>query len=125
LKKNISIVKKDILQRADVQILVDKFYEKVNSDDLLGPVFSHVDWSGHLPVMYDFWSSLILGDQTYRGNPLQKHVPLPIKNQHFDRWLLLFKETVDEHFDGQKAEEVKMRAESIASIFQHKLGLTT
>lgn len=119
------IMKKDILQRLDVQTLVDKFYGKVNSDDLLGPVFSHVDWPRHLPVMYDFWSSLLLGDQIYSGNPLQKHLKLPIKGQHFDRWLLLFKETVDENFHGEKAEEVKMRSESIADIFQYKLGLTT
>ena len=117
-------MKRDILQRLDVQTLVDKFYEKVNSDDLLGPVFSHVDWPRHLPVMYDFWSSLLLGDKTYRSNPLQKHLALPIKGQHFDRWLLLFKETVDENFHGEKAEEVKMRSEAIADIFQYKLGLT-
>ena len=113
----------DINHRADVQMLVDRFYDKVKSDPLLGPVFSHVDWPNHLPIIYDFWSSMLLGDQTYRGNPLQKHLPLAINTNHFNRWLVLFKETVDEHFDGEKAEEVKMRAQSIAGIFQLKMGL--
>lgn len=114
----------DIAQRDDVRLLVDKFYDKVKSDKLLGPVFSHVDWPHHLPTMYDFWSSMLLGDQSYKGNPLQKHLPLAIGRDHFNRWLELFKETVDENFKGEKAEEVKLRANSIAGIFQYKMGLT-
>ncbi len=115
---------RDIEQREDIKIMVDKFYEKVKLDSLLGPVFSNVDWPHHLPIMYDFWSSMLLGDQTYKGNPLQKHLALPIQREHFSRWLVLFKETVDENFKGEKAEEVKMRADSIAGIFQYKMGLT-
>jgi hemoglobin len=118
-----SIENKDILTRTDVSLMVNKFYEKVKTDELLAPVFGHVDWPSHLPVMYDFWSSMLLGDQTYRGNPFQKHLPLPIERKHFTRWLQLFKETVDENFGGEKAEEVKSRADSIAGIFQHRLGL--
>lgn len=116
-------VKHDIKQREDIIMLVDKFYEKVKSDPLLGPVFRHVDWPTHLPIMYDFWSSMLLGDQTYRGNPLQRHLHLAIERDHFSQWLALFKETVNENFEGEKAEEVKMRAQSIAGIFQLKMGL--
>lgn len=117
------VKRKDILEREDVKILVDKFYDKVKSDELLRPVFSHVDWPHHLPIMYNFWSSMLLGDQSYSGNPLQKHMALPVGKNHFSRWLELFKETVDETFEGEKAEEVKMRASSIAEIFQFKMGL--
>jgi hemoglobin len=115
--------KKDIEQRGDIKTLVDNFYDKVKADPLLGPVFSHLDWPHHLPIMYDFWSSMLLGDQSYRGNPLQKHLDLPIDQSHFGRWLTLFKQTVDENFEGDRAEEVKMRADSIAGIFQLKMGL--
>src|SRR5688572_4242998 len=100
-------MKKDITTREDIKLLVNRFYEKVNKDSLLSPVFSHVDWPHHLPIMYDFWSSMLFGDQTYRGNPFQKHLPLPIKSQHFEQWLKLFTETVNENFAGEKAEEVK------------------
>lgn len=116
-------VKKDIEQREDIEILVDSFYSKVKSDPLLAPVFSHLDWPRHLPIMYDFWSSMLLGDQSYRGNPLKMHLPLAIDQSHFSQWVFLFKETVDENFDGDKAEEVKMRAQSIAGVFQVKMGL--
>lgn len=113
----------DIVVRDDVKKLVDTFYDKVRADALIGPLFSHVDWPHHLPIMYNFWSSMLLGDQSYRGNPLQKHLPLPLQRDHFDRWLKLFTETVEENFSGDKAEEVKMRARSIAGIFQVKMGL--
>ena len=118
-------MKNDINTRSDIEKLVNDFYGKVQNDQLLGPVFRHVDWPHHLPVMYDFWSSILLGDQSYRGNPLHKHLPLPIEGKHFDQWLKLFTETVNENFAGDKAEEVKMRAESIAGIFQLKLGITS
>ncbi len=116
-------MKTDITTRDHIMTLVDNFYEKVRGDELLAPVFSHVDWPHHLPIMYNFWSSMLLGDQTYRGNPLQKHLPLPIEPQHFNRWLKLFRETVEENFSGAHAEEIVMRAESIAGIFQMRMGL--
>jgi hemoglobin len=123
LVTKMSASKKDIIERQDVEVLVNKFYDKVKSDVLLGPVFAHVDWPHHLPIMYSFWSSMLLGEQSYRGNPLQKHLPLPVQKEHFSRWLQLFQETVDENFYGQKAAEVKMRATSIAGVFQYKMGL--
>ena len=115
---------KDIENRQDIQVLVDSFYEKVKVDNLLGPVFAGLNWPHHLPIMYNFWSSMLLGDQSYRGNPFEKHLRLAITSEHFKRWLELFKETVDQNFAGEKAEEVKMRADSIAGIFQLRMGLT-
>ncbi len=116
-------MKSDITTREDIVRLVDAFYSKVQGDSLLGPVFSHVNWPHHLPVMYSFWSSMLLGEQSYRGNPFQKHLPLPIQTDHFDQWLQLFTQTVDELFEGEKAEEIKMRAQNIAGIFQMRMGL--
>lgn len=117
---------KEINSREDINLLVDSFYNKVNQDKLLAPIFNDfagVNWEKHLPVMYDFWSSILLGDQTYRGNPFLKHIPLPVDENHFEKWLKLFIETIDEHFEGEKAEEAKLRARSIAHIFQYKLGV--
>lgn len=116
-------MKKDITNRDDIKLLVDRFYDQVKVDPTIGPIFAHVDWPHHLPIMYNFWSSMLLGDQSYMGNPFQKHLPLPLKTGHFQQWLKLFIKTVDENFEGQKAEEVKMRANSIAGIFQHRMGL--
>ncbi len=116
---------KDIVTREDLTVLVDSFYEKVKSDSLLGPVFSEFDWPNHLPVMYNFWCSMMLGERSYQGNPLQAHMHLAITAVHFERWITLFTTTVDSMFTGERAEEIKMRARSIAGIFQFKMGLTT
>ncbi len=113
---------KEIINREDVVLLVNSFYDKAKHDELLGPLFSHVDWPHHLPIMYSFWSSLLLGEQSYQGNPFQKHIGLAITPVHFNRWLEIFHHTVDENFAGDKASEVKDRARSIAGVWQHKLG---
>ena len=114
----------DITNRADIIKLVDSFYDKVKADSLLAPVFAHLDWPKHMPTMYNFWSSMLLGDQSYQGNPFQRHINLGIDASHFTAWLALFTETVDQHFSGMKADEAKDRARSIAALFQHRLGLT-
>jgi len=115
--------KKDITERKDIIELVDRFYDKVKIDELLGPVFAHLDWPKHMPTMYNFWSSMMLGDMSYEGNPFQKHLNLQIDAKHFTRWLELFRKTVDELFEGPRAVEIKNRAQSIAGVFQYKLGL--
>ena len=118
-------MQKDIETRTDIELMVNQFYNKVNQDALLAQMFSHVDWPHHLPIMYNFWSSMLLGDQSYQGDPFQKHIHLAINSTHFNRWLELFTQTVDENFVGFKAEEMKSRAQSIAGVFQHKMGLLT
>ena len=116
----------DISSEADVKTLVDSFYEKVNQDQLLGLVFNEVaqvEWAEHLPTMYRFWSSLLLRSNTYQGQPWPKHAVLPVGAGHFNRWLTLFKQTVDEHFAGPKAAEAKNIAASIADTFQNRMQL--
>lgn len=117
------IILRDIQTRQEVELLVKLFYEKVKSDSLLAPVFSHVDWPQHLPTMYNFWSSMLLGDGSYNGNPMTSHLKLKIDHSHFEQWLKLFQATVDENFKGEKANEAKMRAESIAGMIQYKMNL--
>jgi hemoglobin len=113
----------DILTRKEVEQLVNQFYNRVRKDNLLAPVFAHVDWPHHLPIMYNFWSSVLLGDMSYNGSPLSKHLGLPLTTDHFNRWLKLFLETVDAEFTGSVAEEAKNRAKTMAALFQHKMGL--
>lgn len=113
----------DIQSRADIEKLVNAFYAKVQADALLAPVFSHVDWPHHLPLMCDFWALTLLGEPGYRNNMVQKHLSLPIRPEHFTQWITLFNASVDELFAGEKAEEAKSRAYSMAIVIQVKLGL--
>jgi hemoglobin len=116
----------DITTEQDVKTLVDSFYQKVNRDELLAPIFNEVakvQWQEHLPTMYQFWSSILFRTNTYQGRPWPKHAVLPVDATHFARWLALFKATVDEHFSGPKAAEAKNAAASIADTFQNRREL--
>jgi hemoglobin len=115
---------KAIESRDDIQILVHEFYAKVRKDSLIGPIFNdvaQVDWDEHLPKIVNFWSDLLLGEDSYRGRPFPPHIPLNLEASHFERWLRLFVQTVDENFTGLKADEVKKRAFGIARNFMANL----
>jgi hemoglobin len=113
---------KDIETREDIIRLVDQFYDRVQVSDTIGKIFAHVDWAHHKPIMYSFWSTMILGEQSYQRNPFEKHVPLNLAPEHFAEWLRLFQLTVDELFKGSNATQVKERAWSIANVWQYKLS---
>ncbi len=119
-------MKTDIITRDDVKKLVDSFYDRVNRDPLLAPIFNDVakvHWETHLPVMYEFWGSLLIGEGDFRGRPYPKHAVLPVEQEHFERWLELFRATVEAHFVGEKAEEAKWRALCIADTFSMRMGV--
>ena len=117
---------RDIQTGADVKALVDRFYEKVNRDELLAPIFNEVaqvDWETHKPQLYRFWETLLFGSANYQGAPFPKHAVLPVEQAHFERWLALFTQTLDENFSGPKAVEAKGRALSIADTFARRMGV--
>lgn len=115
---------KDIQNDEDIKLLVDSFYAKVRSDERLGYIFNdfaQVDWDTHLPKMVDFWSNLLFRTGRYVGRPFRQHLPLPIQEGDFDRWYGLFEETVDELYEGEKADFAKQMARNIASSFQFRM----
>lgn len=116
---------KDIEDINDIKLFVDEFYGKVRQDDLIGPVFLSVivDWQPHLDKMYAFWNAALFGVSGYKGNPFSKHAPLPIEQGHFERWLMLFAETIDEHFEGVIANDAKNRSGLMASMFLSRLRM--
>lgn len=120
--------RKDIHQRKDIEFLVDRFYEKVRSDDRLGHIFedvARVNWEMHLPRMYDFWENIIFHTGQYTGNPMTAHLRIhtlhPFSHADFMRWLELFRETLNDHFEGPRTELAMQRALSIATVMEIKL----
>lgn len=117
--------KKDILQLDDVKLLVDTFYGKVREDELIGPIFNERiqdRWPQHLAKMYTFWQTVLLGEHTYYGSPFPPHAKLPVEKEHFERWLELFSQTLDELFTGEVANEAMWRANKMAEMFQYKIN---
>jgi hemoglobin len=118
----------DIKTREDIIVLVDSFYGKIKTNNLLAPIFNDVakiDWQHHLPNMYDFWETLLLGKQAFKGNPMLKHLQLSKQTEmskiHFDTWLSLWTETIDELYKGETAEEAKQKAENISRLMLFKI----
>jgi len=112
--------KKELLNLDDIKTLVDSFYGKVRSDELLAPIFNERirdNWPVHLEKMYRFWQTVLLGEHTYTGTPFPPHANLPVDKSHFEQWLKLFKETLNEQFSGEKAKEAKWRADKMAEMF--------
>ncbi|MGE0588403.1 MAG: group III truncated hemoglobin [Cyclobacteriaceae bacterium] len=118
----------DIKTRADIEVLVSQFYEKVRKDETIGFIFNdiaQVDWDHHLPVMFDFWEMVLLGTGGYKGDTMTSHIQLnkkvELKPAHFQQWLKLFNETLDENFSGPKAAEAKDRAKNIANLISYRV----
>lgn len=121
--------KPDITGRAEIETLVNAFYERVRGDEVLGFIFNDVaktNWSTHLPKMYAFWETVLFRSGGYTGNPLATHarlVPLTaMGREQFDRWLSLFRGTVDDLFAGEKATHIKSCAEDMANVIYSRIN---
>lgn len=119
---------KDIETRDDIILLVDTFYDKVKKDNVIGPFFNdvaNVNWDEHLPKLYDFWETTLFHKALYKGNPIEVHKHLhqlsPFEKNHFEHWINLFCTTVNELFTGNNAEQIKIKAQSIATVMQWKI----
>lgn len=117
--------RKDIQTIDDIKLLVNTFYDKIKVDLLLGPIFNGVikdNWPVHLEKMYRFWQTVLMGKHTYYGSPFPPHAQLPVNQKHFDAWLGHWHSTIDQFFEGTKAEEAKWRGDKMAVMFLSKIS---
>lgn len=118
----------DLRDRDDVYDLVYGFYQRVFQDELLGPIFidvAQMDLDAHMPIMCDFWETVLFRAGLYKRNALQKHLDLHEKaslgSEHFERWLAVWTTNVDDHYAGPKAELAKIQAGRIAQSIHRRL----
>lgn len=116
--------------RDDIELLVNRFYDKVGRDETIGFFFNDiakVNWNEHLPKMYKFWETLLFGQASYKGNPMAVHFPIneiqAIEKHHFEHWLKLWTETVEENFTGETAEMAIYKANNISKLMAHKMEI--
>ena len=117
-------MKKDIQDLNDIKLLVDTFYGKVRENPMLKDIFNTIiqdRWPEHLAKMYNFWQTVLLEEHTYYGSPFVPHAKLPVDLEHFEKWLLLFNSTVDDLFEGEKAEKAKWQGQRMAEMFHSKI----
>ena len=121
-------MKPDIAGRADIETLVRDFYSRVFTDPIIGFIFTdvaHMDLEAHVPVITDFWETILLGAGSYRGGAFRPHAELDRKVKlrygHFARWLALWTLTIHDHFEGPVAEQAKAHAIRVATAFHNRL----
>lgn len=121
-------MKRDISSRADIDKIVNLFYEKVKSDEIIGHFFTNVikvDWDKHIPKMSEFWENVLFYTGDYEGNPLETHRNIHAREntnaEHFDRWQQLFDEVINKYYAGPNVEKMKQHARAIAAVMQQKI----
>ncbi len=126
------IAKKDIDTRTAIEHFVAAFYEKLMKDETIGIIFTTIvpiHLEKHLPVIADFWESILLDHPVYKNNAMSVHYPIhkkfPLTQQHFDTWLRHFNNTLDEMYEGPKTTLAKKRAKDIAALMLHKMNSST
>ncbi len=114
------IVRRTAIDEVMIERLVRTFYARVRADALLGPIFDAriVEWEPHLERMCAFWSAVALMSGRYHGQPMERHLPLPIDAQHFDRWLDLFEQSAGEVCPASAAGHLIERARRIAESLE-------
>lgn len=124
----ILMVMRDIESRADIDLVLRDFYTQAMADELIGHFFTEVaklDLESHLPVIGDFWDSIVFGTGIYQRHqryPMAIHLHLhresEMRPEHFDRWLAIFESTLSANFDGPRATGMLQRAQAIGARFQ-------
>ncbi len=122
----------DIETREDCERLVRAFYERAFADPVIGWLFVDVaklDLEAHVPIITSFWETILLGARSYSGGAFRPHAELhmqaPLRAGHFLRWLALWHATVDELFEGERAELAKEHADRVANAFHGRLQTLT
>ena len=115
-------MKRDIQDRNDVYTLVSTFYGKVRQNNEIGAFFNEIieDWPAHLEKLTDFWETNLFLVSKFRGNPMKAHNEVDqkfnhtLEQKHFGEWLNMWFETVDDLYEGERANIAKNRARNIA-----------
>ncbi len=123
--------RRDIESRLDIESLITNFYDEVKRDPVISIIFTEIvplDWDHHIPLIVDFWETILLDKPVYKRNAMDVHYKLnniyPLKKEHFDSWLSLFYATLDRLFKGPLVELAKKRSRDIAGLMMYKMNNT-
>ena len=101
-----------------ISTLISRFYEKVQADALIGPIFAGAidNWPPHLEKLMSFRSSVMLTSGRYKRNPIAAHMKqiAIITPPMFDRWLALWAQVTAETLPACIARELQAKADRIA-----------
>ena len=122
---------KDIETREDIILIIRNFYDRLLKDQSINFFFTqatHVDQhlEEHFETLATFWEQGLFLKGGYFNNMFSIHKDVHDKHaftkEHFETWLTHFNSTIDEHFAGKYAEQMKTQALSMSTIMQIKFN---
>ena len=124
-------MKPDISSKADIHFIITSFYKKLLTDASMSPFFKEIVTENqldvHLESITNFWNDILFDTLSYQENVMQKHLKsnakMAFKKAHFDIWISYFFEVIDANFNGAKANLMKNRASSIATVMKLKMNM--
>ncbi|MFD9339377.1 group III truncated hemoglobin [Streptomyces sp. NPDC060028] len=119
----------DIRGRADLDVVLRRFYTAAFADSRIGPFFTEIagtDLEAHLPRITDFWERALFRSADYRRDAFAPHAALnsarAMSAEDFGRWVQLWRATIDGLHQGPNAERAKGQGERIALTLHKRLA---
>lgn len=118
----------DIENREDIRKVILSFYEKVHKDAEIAPVFvmTQERWEEHLFRTENFWENWLFQTGNYGGGLMWKHIEKhqkhPITTRLFEKWLSYWMLTIDELFEGERADFMKTKALELGQMMNQRLN---
>jgi hemoglobin len=106
--------------------LLRHFYADVRQHQLLGPIFNTQihDWPAHIEKIGDFWSTVTGGPPAYSGGMPAPHIPLGLREEHFQAWLGLWDVNCRTWLSPECAKEMSTLATQIGKRLRQFCGVT-
>lgn len=120
---------RDIENRDDIILIMRNFYDRLLKDQSINFFFTKAtDVDQHLEKHFDilatFWEQGLFLTGGYSNNMFQIHKDIhdkhPFTHEHFEIWLDYLYTSIDESFDGPKADQMKKMALNMATVMRIK-----
>ena len=118
------------ITRENIKNLVSVFYSKAIGDkevgaffvNELGPDMKNEAWTKHIELLTDFWSTMLLGETSYKGDPFGPHAIIPdLKRTSFEKWIELFSISADEVYVSEISTRFKKKGGLFSKRFMRNL----
>lgn len=106
--------------------LLNHFYADVRQHQVIGPIFERQieNWPKHIEKIANFWSQATGGPAAYSGAMPARHIPLGLREEHFEIWLGLWSFNCQREASADCAEELIGIAQNIARRLRQFCGVT-
>ena len=105
--------------------LLHHFYADIRQHTVLGPIFNSriQHWPEHIEKIADFWTRIMGGPADYAGNMPAPHIPLGLREEHFQAWLGLWEINCRIWLEPRCAAELSALAQQIGRRLRQFCGV--